>query len=226
LLKKSKRSFFLKASLSSTITNEKTLCARILFVNKQVRHPGAQYIDTMNGLLNLLILYIIFMVFSSLFKKVQSKQASPQKQKTPSQRPKTLAEQSITQPKDLQQKYGRYNEKLEKYLDRQKGVQQQPERLAPKEERSPLLEIEPQPEELLLASNDVELEHLLNGSPQQILQKKIARSSLHHRIPSTTHARPIPSLLSFEKRRGYIQGIILSEILGPPVSKRPRKFKH
>jgi hypothetical protein len=32
------------------------------------------------------------------------------------------------------------------------------------------------------------------------------------------------SLLSFDKGRGYLQGILLSEILGPPVSRRRRRF--
>ncbi len=41
--------------------------------------------------------------------------------------------------------------------------------------------------------------------------------------PSKPRAYKLPSILSFDKQRGYIQGIIMSEILGPPVSKRRRR---
>ena len=172
----------------------------------------------MNGLIGLLILYIIFSLVSSVVRKSKSGKKFPQ--------------QKNTTPKDMQAKFEEYVGKLGEFFEQPKVTEQKPPKLKPKkvitvssgERHEPLSrrELVDQQDQQTLASTDRELEFVLQGSTQRVLQdvslskpQRRPRVGKPH-VPTETRQ----SLVAFNKRRSYIQGIILSEILGPPVSKR------
>ncbi|MBD3308527.1 hypothetical protein GF339_19025 [candidate division KSB3 bacterium] len=162
----------------------------------------------MEGLLVLIILYILFFLISSLFRKPA---APPSKAKTPPQ-----------ESSDLQTKIGDYTDKLSELFK-----QSEPEQKAtssPNQRTASLSR-----EHLTDESSDPELETLLQRPADRLFQD-IPRSRPQpprsRRIGKQPHEQPHPkqSLLAFDKRYGYLQGIIMTEILRPPLSKRPRRF--
>ncbi len=170
----------------------------------------------MDGILNLVVLYIIYMVFSSVFKAMKSKSPPAQQQRK-------------KQTSKFQQSGGQYAGKLEQYLEQQQA-QPQTASQAFVPERSSLQA--PSLDELLqaeaLTSEDTELEQILATPPTPVPQAAIPRYQAKLRRSSKVKHRKAQqrsSLLAFDKHRGYLQGIILSEILGPPVSKRNSRGK-
>ena len=165
----------------------------------------------MNGLIHLLILYIIFTLFSLLFKK-----ATPSKQAPKPQQPSTPVG-------NIQTKVGQYTRKMEQYLTQAAPPGQRPPVAAPQKSAPSSDRVEP-PTELILPSADQELEQLLTLPPEDIAQNILPVSQQRPQISMTkTAARPESLLSVFAERRSVLQGIILSEILGPPLSKRSQR---
>jgi hypothetical protein len=161
----------------------------------------------MNGLIQLLILYLIFMAIGSLVKRSKSRSGSQPKGKEPV-------------PQNLQAKLEGYFDKIEDYFREKKPSEISSQQLLRKPERLTIsqpqrLELYPektQPQERSLP----ELQLDLSSEPKQLNEIQVAK------VVKDVPYKP-SSILSFDKRRGYLQGIILSEILGPPISKRRRR---
>jgi hypothetical protein len=163
----------------------------------------------MNGWIILVILYIIFMMISSLAaRKSRTRRVPPP---LPQQKEKENA------PKDLQAKFEGYFEKIEEYFGEKKPPplpQQQPQ-------ESKIFSVSPKKQQRLeLYPEEIQPE---SPSTRRLVQEEKSLPELQLLHPSEFKVRKPSSILSFEKSRGYIQGIILSEILGPPLSKRPRR---
>ncbi|GAK61597.1 hypothetical protein U27_01498 [Candidatus Vecturithrix granuli] len=169
----------------------------------------------MDALINLLILYIIFTLFSSLFRKTTSSKQAPKQQK-PSTQPQILVE-------NIQTRVGQYTRKIEQYLT-QAAPSEQPPPFAVTQESVPVSDrIEPATE-LILSSTDQELEQLLSLPPEDITQNILPLSQQQTRISMAKKTGQAESLLNlFTNRQSVLQGIILSEILGPPLSKRSQR---
>lgn len=176
----------------------------------------------MDSLIFLIVLYIIFSFISSLLgKKKLGERTSQTQKKLPS--------------KDIQASLKKYVAKLEKFLKQpqraqQKLVKAQPEKVVSSSQeqdtilsRERLLEQVGKAEEIL-TSTDAELETALSvPSPPSLPTFHLPKSKPpRHKKPDI---QPKQSLLSIDKRRGYIQALIMSEILGPPVSKRNQRLK-
>jgi hypothetical protein len=180
----------------------------------------------MEGLFILVILYIIFSLFSSVIRKGKSKSIPQQQAETPS---------------SAQLKAEDLVEKLQGYF----GQTKQPEQKAPRvqagtegdsgsKEKYQIISREKLAgqQQPVFESTDTELDLVLQEPPEEEFQKRSAAvlrrltpPPLPRKTPQLRPASPA-SLLAFDKRRGYLQGIILSEILGPPVSqRRDRKFR-
>jgi hypothetical protein len=71
----------------------------------------------------------------------------------------------------------------------------------------------------LLTASESETEHQYPLSLSSIPEQSRFQKQRQRRSSSAQQRRPA-SLLAFDRRRGYLKGIVLSEILGPPVSKR------
>ena len=156
----------------------------------------------MNSLINLLILYIIFTLFSSLFKKATSSKQAPKPQK-PSKQPHTPVE-------DIQTKIGQYAQKIEQYLTQAAPPGQRPPFSVTRESAPSPDSVEPSTE-LVLPSADQELEQLLRLRPEDSAQTILPRSRQQTRISTAeTLARSESVLNVFADRRSVLQGIILS----------------
>ncbi len=160
----------------------------------------------MNQIFLILLLYIIFGVIGPIIKRMQRLQQSPPKTTPPP-----------TQPTP-QQKAGAT---VEKYFTRLQDAFQQPSELPPagQQAQSSLLSI---PNESA-TPEDRGLELL---PPPLLAKPRVSttyQSSIARRKP-TPPTQQDESLLGFgNRRRGYMQGILMAEILGPPVSKRPKR---
>lgn len=171
----------------------------------------------MDGLIHLLILYIIFTLLSSLFKK-----ATPPKQAPKPQQPST---QPQTPVGNIQTKVGQYTRKIEQYLTQAAPPGQYPP-FAVTQEAVPSSESVKSAPELILPSADQELAQLLTLPSEETAQNIPSRSQQQLQISMAKTAARSESLLSvFADRRSVLQGIVLSEILGPPVSKRSQRFR-
>lgn len=172
----------------------------------------------MDALINLLILYIIFTLFSSLFRKTTSPKKPPKQQKSSTQ-PQTPVEA-------IQTKIGQYAQKIEQYLTQTASSKQYPPSSVSSEEKEPVpppYHAEP-PAELILSSSDQELDQLLSLPAEDIAQNILPRSRPQPQRSMAKIPGQEESVLNlFTKRQSVLQGIILSEILGPPLSKRSQK---
>jgi hypothetical protein len=163
----------------------------------------------MNGWIILVILYIIFMMISSLAaRKSRTRKVSPL---LPQQKEKEKA------PKDLQAKFEGYFEKIEEYFGEKKPPplpQQQPQ-------EAKILSVPPNKQQRLeLYPEEIQPK---STSTRRLVQDEEPLPELQLIHSSEFKVRKPSSILSFDKTHGYIQGIILSEILGPPLSKRHRR---
>ncbi len=172
----------------------------------------------MDALINLLILYIIFTLFSSLFRKTTSPKKPPKQQK-PSTQPQTPIQ-------DIQTKIEQYTRKIEQYLTQTTSSGQHPPSSMSTEEHAavlPLHKVEPSAE-LILPSSDQELEGLLSVPADERVQDFLPRPYPQTRISMAGTTEQAESVLNlFTKPQRVLQGIILSEILGPPLSKRSQR---
>jgi len=157
----------------------------------------------MDGWIVLIILYIIFMAIGSLIKKNRSL-GIPQ----PNKKEKTQ--------EDLQAKFERYADKIGDYFSEKKPP--------------PLPQQKPQESKILLIPKTQRLDlyppETLPKSPtvRRLVQEEIPLPELRlSSFPKPAAAPKTPSILSFDKHQSYVQGIIMSEILGPPVSKKRRR---
>lgn len=169
----------------------------------------------MDILFGLLFLYVIFMVFGALFKKVNSPKRD-QNQEQGAASPQTLSD-------DLQTKFKEYAGKVEQYLNQSSSSRQSDssgsDRFNPPQE--PFPPVEEQAANFTLESTDKELERLLTPDQQRISRSQ--RSSQRKKTTETVRTESFTSV--FRHPRTILQGIIMSEILGPPLSKRPRSSK-
>jgi hypothetical protein len=174
----------------------------------------------MDALLNLLFLYIIFMLFSSLFKKVNSpKRFQNQAQSAAS--PQTLSD-------DIQAIFKHYARKVEQYLNQTSPSTQSDSSRTDqfKTSQKPFPPVEEQAVHFTLESTDRELEHLITPDQQRLAQDMFSRpqrSPQPNKRKETLQSKSFTS--AFRNPRTILHGIVISEILGPPLSKRPRSSK-
>ncbi len=149
----------------------------------------------MDGLINLLILYIIFTLISSAFSKKKKAQTAMRKKK-----------KTIPSP------------------TRQKRQKQQPASSAKrKQSASPhsTLDLQsPETEEVLVFNAD-DIEPVEEFFPEPTIIEPPALSKQIQAPMQPAVQRKQSGMLLHTSNR-YLQGIILSEVLGPPVSKRRR----
>lgn len=145
-----------------------------------------------DGWILLVILYLIFMVFSTLIRKNKLRSTPP------------LGKQEDSQ-KNLQATFEGYVNKIEDYF----SAKQPP----PLPQQAKILSIPKKPQRRELYSETPQSETL---SVQRLVQEECPLPKLQ--LPASPGS--IPSILSFCKHRSYMQGIVMAEILGPPVSKR------
>jgi len=173
----------------------------------------------MGNLLGLLILYILFTVISSTFKKATKASKVSQ--------PKKNVEQ------EFQSKVEQYFGNIEDYLRKTPQVASTtppplPSQASPKPQQPTRLELYPsQPQAQPVTK------------PPVVKTAKVKKPSKTRKTgPSQPHVIPISELelsiskdsvaskrsflLPFARREGVLQGIVMTEILGKPVSKRPR----
>lgn len=168
----------------------------------------------MDRIFLILILYIIFGVIGPLIKRMQ-RQRQQLSQKTP---PKPVPGERTPQQTGTQQT----GTQVEKHYNRlQEVFQQKPSQKVPapsRRQESKLLSIPPKsvPQE----------KTALELFPPPLPAKPRVSPSYERPVSRRKHppapSPPKKSLLDIDRRRGYMQGIIMAEILGPPVSKRPR----
>jgi len=149
----------------------------------------------MDRILLIILLYVIFGVIGPLIKRMQRQQQQPPKA------PGTPAEiQPVPQPNG--------EAGGEKYFTRLQDAFQQPPELPPAQQetrsafsKEKTLELLPPP---------------IQPKPQvsTTYRRPVARRKVTPAAPQRK------SLLDLDRRRGYMQGILMAEILGPPVSKR------
>ncbi|PIE32978.1 hypothetical protein CSA56_13695 [candidate division KSB3 bacterium] len=174
----------------------------------------------MDGLINLLILYIIFTLISSAFsKKKKARTALRKKKKTTPSSARQKRQQS-TSP---------FEEKLTSFLRDTLDIQlpqqkQQPVSSAKgKQSTSPhnTLDLEsPKTEEVLVFNAD-DIEPVEEFFPEPTIIEPPALSKQIQAPMQPAVQRKQSGMLLHTSNR-YLQGIILSEVLGPPVSKRRR----
>jgi hypothetical protein len=155
----------------------------------------------MNGWIFLVILYIIFMIFSALIRKSKLRGTSQPGKKENTQ-------------KNLQATFEGYVDKIEDYF----SAKQPP----------PLPQQAPQTAKILSIPKKPKRRELYPETPQpetlsvhRLVQEEVSLPELQ--LPSSLDSEAVSSTLSFGKHRSYVQGIIMAEILGPPVSKKCRK---
>lgn len=156
----------------------------------------------MEQILFILLLYIAFGVIGPLLKRLQ--QSAPN---TPA--PQRSKEDAGSTANTLGQQFSRLQE----------AFQQPAERPAtePKTGASKLLSIPEKP----ARSKHRNPELIPPPLPAKPRVSTTYQPLSTRRQPAASSPPKTLSLLGFDRRRGYMQGIILSEILGPPVSKRP-----
>ena len=184
----------------------------------------------MDALLNLLILYVIFMFFSSLFKKVNTPKRYRGQQTPPSSTSSGHAASSQTLSEDIQTKFKHYAEKVEQYLNQSPSSQQSSSRLSDQAGTQPPASSSSEAfapsENLTLEATDKELEQILTPPPQRIAQDILSGSQRFPQKKKTKEAGRSKSLIgAFRHPRSVLQGIIMSEVLGPPLSKRDPRFQ-
>jgi hypothetical protein len=157
----------------------------------------------MNQFFLIVLLYIIFAVVGPLIRKAQKANRTV---KTSPQKKKTVGAQRSTA--NVEEKLERYFGKLEQALSQKQ---------APKLSSSEIPAKEPAFQEW--APPEIPPKEL--GPPRRLVEEEPSFVELEL-LPESSDRKP-SSLLGFDKRRGYMQGIILAEILGPPVSKRRRR---
>jgi hypothetical protein len=159
----------------------------------------------MERLFLIFLIYIIFAVIGPLLRRSQQRQKVQQKE---SASPKKPERQQI---KDVQAKFGKYFNQLQETFK-----QPAPPKLPEDEQQaSKLLAVPSKPEQH-------DQDELVEFFPPPLSASQMRAQSRASRRPKSVRHKKPPSLLGFDRRRGYLQGIILSEILGPPVSKRSR----
>lgn len=164
----------------------------------------------MERLLLIIFIYIIFGVIGPLIRRSQRKQQQALKESSAS----TPGEQTPKQ--QVGAKAGAYYKRL------QDAFQSPPpsELPTPQKDESKLLSIpakSAQPEEKALE---------LFPPPLPAKPRVVStRPTSYRQAPPRRTQVEEESLLGFNKRGGYMRGIILAEILGPPVSKRSRTQK-
>jgi hypothetical protein len=157
----------------------------------------------MDALVNLLILYILFMVIGSLFRKHQQARKSAQ----------SSAPQSESASSDWRARLGNYAGKIESYLRQQQSSAPAASAEAP----------EPQETSQEARPLDFSPPAELFSPPRRPVRpsKPRQRRSPASKPPDTKRPDAQQSaLLSLGNRYSVLHGIVLSEILGPPVSKR------
>jgi len=169
----------------------------------------------MDRIFLILILYIIFGVIGPLIKRMQRQQQQLSR-KTP---PTPVSGENAPQQAETQQA----GTQVEKYYNRlQEAFQQKPAQKPPApshQQESKLLSIPPK------SATQEKEETALELFPPPLPAKPRVSPAYERpvsRRPLTPPASPKKSLLSIDRQRGYMQGIIMAEILGPPVSKRSR----
>jgi hypothetical protein len=155
----------------------------------------------MDGWVFLVILYIIFMLFSALIRKSKPRSIPPSDKKKDTQ-------------KNLQATFEGYVNKIEDYL----SAKQPPPLPQQAPQTSKILSIPKKPKRRELYPETPQPETL---SVHRLVQEEDSLPEL--RLPSSPDSEAVPSILSFGKHRSYVQGIIMAEVLGPPVSKKRRK---
>ena len=164
----------------------------------------------MEGLFTLLILYIIFSVFSSLIRKNKSPGIPKQPSTQPSKEaPLPTQKKTENAVKKLQEYFGQPTREDYQTISREKLVEQTPEKT--------FESMDTELEFVLQSQSQEDFPERSRPKPRRIIPPPLPKKPRHRPTPSA------PSLLTFDQRRGYLQGIILSEILGPPVSKRRKK---
>lgn len=154
-----------------------------------------------DGWILLLILYLIFMVISTLIRKNKLRTTPP------------LGKQEDTQ-KNLHATFEGYVNKIEDYL----SAKQPP----------PLPQQAPQTSRILSIPKKPKRRELYPETPPQpeafSVQRLVQEDALLPKLQlrSSSQSKVVPSILSFCKHHSYLQGIVMAEILGPPVSKKRR----
>ena len=157
-----------------------------------------------------MILYLIFMAFSSLLKQSKSGRKLP-----------PATEENFV--KRAQATLKKYVDKFEEYLKQsqpsaQKITQPKPKPVQQQYKTFSQEIWEEQPEQQGFDSGDTELE-LVSGTPTP--PPLPSKQPLGELILSESQpTRPEQSFFSFDRHHDYIQGLIMSELLRPPVSKR------
>jgi hypothetical protein len=157
-----------------------------------------------DGWIFLVILYIIFMVFSALVRKSKLRKTTPSRKKEASQ-------------KNLQATFESYVDKIEDYL----SAKQPPPLPQQPSQTSKILSVSKQPQRRELYPETTQPE---TSPVRRLVQEEIPLPELQ--LPSSPKSEAAPktsTIFSFDKHRSYIQGIIMAELLGPPVSKKRRR---
>jgi hypothetical protein len=162
----------------------------------------------MNEFLIFVLIYALFAIVGPLIRKAQkaNRTVTPSLQK---QKKAGRATQRPSTPK-VEDKLGQYFGKLEDALRQKQVPSSASSRILPKE---PAFKESVPPE--IPPKEPVPARRLIEEEPSFVELELIPESS-----EQTT-----ASLLGFDKRRGYMQGIVLAEILGPPVSSKRRRRK-
>ena len=157
----------------------------------------------MDGWILLVILYIIFMIFSVLIKKSKLR-------KTPQSGKKEDFQES------LQAKFEKYVDTIENHLSAKSPppLPQQPS------QRSKILTVPKKPQRLTLYPETTQPEV---PSVQRLVQEEESLPELQLSSFSKSETAPASPIFSFDKHCSYVQGIIMAEILGPPVSKKHQR---
>ena len=153
----------------------------------------------MERILLIILLYVIFGVVGPLIKRMQRRQ---QQQQLPSNPPATSSEVQRTP-----QQKGEAN--VDKHFTRLQDAFQQPPELPSARQEAQSASSEETALELLPLPLQTEPRVSTTYRPPAA-RRKTAPSALQKKT----------SLLGFDRRRGYMQGIVMAEILGLPVSKR------
>ena len=138
-----------------------------------------------------------------MFKKSRLRNITPSRKKEDSQ-------------KNLQATFESYVNKIEDYL----GAKQPPPLPQQPSQTSKILSIpkKPQRRELYPETTQPETSPIRRLVQEEIPLPELQLSS----SPKSETAPKTSTIFSFDKHRSYIQGIIMAELLGPPVSKKRR----
>jgi hypothetical protein len=155
----------------------------------------------MNGWIFLVILYIIFMIFSALIRKSKLRSTSQPGKKKDTQ-------------KNLQATFEGYVTKIEDYF----SAKQPPPLPQQAPQTAKILSIPKKPQRRELYPETPQPE---SSSVRRLVQEEVPLPELQ--LSSSPDSEATSSILSFGKHYSYVQGIVMAEILGPPVSKKRRK---